>query len=155
MGFGIGAKIGNVFIGFGRKIGRSLGYELAVVSSSHSLQAKLEPPDKSNRAWDPDLYRHGNLFVEGHANAIKPRVEYHKELENPNQVEVEKSDVKDEDTHTDIISSPRYREYMRQDLIEQLLNPREQWRLLAYGIIALGVLQFFTIIVTLYATGSF
>jgi hypothetical protein len=122
----------------------------------------MEKQDKTERAWDDSLYKRGNLFVDGYANPIKPKVRYNKDLENPNTIDVQEGDTPDDrepeddsTNHLELISSPRYREYMRQDLISQLLNPQEQWRLIVYGIIALGALQFLSIIITMYVTGGF
>lgn len=155
--------IANWFVSTGRSLGSTFGLQTAVVLSDHSIKVRMESPDKDTRAWDTNLYGNGNVFVEGYANPIKPRVEYHEQLENPNTVEVTEGDTDDteaseddaDDTHVQLISSGRYRDYMRQDLISQLLTPDAQWKLIAYGVLALGVLQFFAICVTLYGTGAF
>lgn len=150
--------IGNALIGLGRKIGRSEGQsELAVTISDHSIDAHMVETSKENLAWDDNLYRHGNVFVKGYANPVKPVVNHNKELENPDTVELEEGDGDTDsdvdDTHVELISSPRYRDYMRQDLISQLLNPREQWRLIAYAIIAVGFILVINLVVTLSAAG--
>jgi len=158
---GVRSYLGNKFIGFGRKLGRGAGYELAVEVSDHDITARMERPDKTERAWDEDLYKRGNMFVAGYANPIKPSVDYNRDLEDPDTVDVVEgdtdadSDGEDDTTEEDVqlIASPRYREYMQQDLISQILNPREQWRLLAYGIIALGILTMFNIALSLSASG--
>lgn len=142
--------MGNLLLNVGRKMARADGRELAVDLSDHSINIKMARPDGDTQAWDPDLYHRGNVFVDGYANPIKPVVDKNKELEEPDTVDEEATDG-----HVEMISSSRYADYMKQDLISQLLNPKEQWRLLAYGIIALGVLQFFGIIITLYASGGF
>ena len=155
--------IANWFISTGRSFGRMTGLQLAVEVSDHSIKCDMEKPDESTRAWDPDMYKAGNLFVSGYANPIKPRVDYHPDLEEPNTVDVSEGDtdgseedVADSDGgHLNLISSGRYREYMRQDLISQLLTPESRWNIIVWAMIGLGVLQFLAIIVTLYATGSF
>lgn len=148
--------LGNLLLASGRKMARADGRELAVDLSNHSISIKMVRPDRDGMAWDPDLYRYGNVFMDGYANAIKPTVRRNKELEDPDEVDVEVSEESEADGgHVEMISSSRYADYMKQDLISQLLNPKEQWRLLAYGIIALGVLQFFGIIITLYVAGGF
>ena len=160
-------KIANTLIGTGRSIGRSEGKsELAVVVSDHSITARMVDVDESKLAWDSDMYRYGNLYVEGYANPVKPTVETHTDLEEPDTASIDTSDVADEqpdeaDTdytdspHVSLISSPRYREYMRNDLISQLLNPRQQWRLIAYGIIALAIVMVINVVITLSAAGVF
>lgn len=160
------AWLSNKFVGFGRKIGRADGQELMVDLSEHSISVGMVDPERDDLAWDDSLYRHGNVFLKGYANPIKPTVTRHNELEEPDTAEIEEIDSEatdavsaetdgGEDGHVKLISSARFGEFMRQQLIESLLNPREQWRLLMYAMIGLGALQFLTMIVTLYATGSF
>ena len=177
---GVRETIATGLLNTARSIGRTLGCELVVEASQHSLSTTMERPNKDGaRAWDDNLYKHGQLYYAGYANPIKPRVEVDTDLETPDQVGVEESrpnplkqnpatdggEVTDEmhrenlgpadDEHTKMISSARYRKYMRQDLISQLLTPRERWRLITYAIVGLGLIQMFSIIITLYATGSF
>lgn len=157
---GLRSYIANALIARGRSIGRSAGLEMKVELSDHSIDVAMADPDREDLAWDGDLYKHGNVFIHGYANPVKPTVNYNEALEDPDTVEVEGSDCEGaqsvaEDAHVELISSPRYRDYMRQDLISQLLNPREQWRLLAYGIIALGILMLPTMILSAAAAGVF
>lgn len=140
-----------------------LGLELAVEVSDHSIKTEMEVPDNSERAWDRDLYKHGNLFVASYANPIKPSVNHNPDLDTPDEIDVEEGNQKEgkvkteteSESHVELISSGRYREYMRQDLISQLLTPESRWNLLVWAILAVSVLQFFNIIVTLWSTGSF
>ena len=135
-----------------------MGLQKEVKLSDHSIRVRLTHPDKDSEAWDNNLYRNGNVFVQGYANPIKPRVKHNRQLENPDEIDVtehETEEQSDDDEHVSLISSSRYRDYMRQDLVSQLLTPQEQWRLIAYGILGLGILQFFAIIVTMYGTGAF
>lgn len=144
---------------------RALGLETKVELSDHSIKVEYALPNIDTRAWDSNLYRNGNVFVDGYANPIKPTVNYHEDLENPDTIDVEEGESGEEDDnsesdeddgpHVSLISSPRYRDYMRQDLVSQLLTPNEQWKLLAYGILGVAILQFFTIIITMWATGQF
>lgn len=145
-------------------MGQSVGLELAVELSEHSIEIEMEKPDEDTRAWDPDLYSNGNVFVQGYANPIKPRVQYNQALEEPSTIDVTEGDGEgvqddtddtDDGPHLELISSGRYRDYMRQDLISQLLTPDAQWKLIAYAVLGMLVLQFIGIIVTLYATGTF
>lgn len=146
-----------------RDLANVLGCQLVIEGSDHSLETSFESPDKNSRAWDSDLYRRGQLYIKGYANPVKLSKNYDHELENPDTAELEESDKDfddvdeelDKTAHTELISSPRYREYMRQDLISQLLNPRAQWRLLAYAVIALGILMTANIIISAAAAGAF
>jgi hypothetical protein len=157
----IRGTIATTLLQYSRVFGRMLGCQLAVETSEHSIQTTMEVPNQDDRAWDPGLFKHGNLFVAGYANPVKPSVKVNKELETPDVVEVDEGDpAKMEDTdddpaHAQLISSARYRKYMRQDLISQLLTPKEQWRLIAYGVMAVAGMQLLTVAVILWATGSF
>lgn len=157
------AWLSNKFIGFGRRMGRNDGRELMVDLSEHSIHVEMVDPESDTLAWDGSLYRHGNVFLKGYANPIKPTVERHDTLDEPDRAELNETDSEgaqdgtaDADGgHVKLISSARFGEFMRQQLIESLLNPREQWRLLMYGLIAVGALQIMTWAIVLYATGSF
>lgn len=154
--------LATVAIRSARSFGRLLGCELVVEASDHSLETTMELPNRNTRAWDGSLYKHGQLFAQGYANPIKPAVNHNPSLETPDTINVHEGNPDEDDGEDDeepgrvkLIASERYQQFMQQDLVSQLLNPREQWRLLVYGIIGLGALQFFTIIITLYATGGF
>ncbi len=58
-----------------------------------------------------------------------------------------------EKAHVEIISSKRYRDFMRQNLMSELLTPREQWKLIAIAVAAVAVLQLITLMVSLSAAG--
>lgn len=155
---GIRESVATFAINLARRFGRALGCELVVELSDHSIETSMEHPDKEKRAWDSHLYKKGQVFIKGYANPIKPSAQYNKELENPDTVDAKTSVVADggeeieDQTHVELISSPRYREYMRQDLISQVLNPREQWRLIFFAV--LGVLGFLLINIALSASAA-
>lgn len=148
--------LGTWFLNAGRKLGRMFGTQLVVEASNHSLETSMEVPGKEKRAWDPSMYKRGQMYIHGYANPVKPQVNYNEELTDPDTTTLKEKIADEEEhdnAHTQLISSPRYREYMRQDLISQLLNPREQWRLIAFAVIALAVLQVATLVVGLAAAG--
>lgn len=158
--------IANTMLGIARSTGKLFGLQLAIELSDHSIELSMEHVDKGERAWDTSLYKSGNVFVKGYSNPIKPRVEYHETLENPNTVAADEGNEDKEDAredadtdadgpHVQLISSPRYRDYMRQDLISQLLTPDAQWKLLAYAVLAIGFFVVVNIIVSLSAAGAF
>lgn len=152
---GVRSYLANWLIRRGRGLGRSAGYELAVELSDHSIKTTMVDPSDDDLAWDDGLYKHGGVFHEDYANPLKIRVNERKNLEDPDEVELEEGDEEaDGDVHTEVISSKRYAGYMRQHLIEQLLTPRSQWKLAVLGIIGLGLLQLLTIILMLFVTGS-
>lgn len=176
-----------------RRMFRTLfGTELVVETSDHSIEISMERPGpSSSRAWDPHLFKRGQLFVKGYANPIKPVVETRHELGESDRVsltegeigkareayqrgEIDEEELEDrigsaiasdldelEDeelggrSHKEIISSGRYRQYMHQELISQLLNPREQWKLIVYAVLALAFLMVVNLVVTLQITGVF
>lgn len=164
---GVRASISNTFLTWGRKLGRSANLELEVELSEHSIEIGMVNPNGDDRAWDENMYKYGNVFPKGYANPIKPVVAENKQLEDPDTVKLQGSDESgtqavsedddgdEDDGHVKLISSPRFGAFMRQKLIESLLNPREQWRLIMYAVIGVGVLQFLGIIATLWATGTF
>lgn len=144
--------------------GKAIGLQQKIEVSDHSVSVKLTLPDQDKDAWDEDMFRHSNIFIRGYANPIKPVVNHNPELRNKDTVDLEESDTgegdedwdeDDEDEgHVDLISSTRYRDYMRQDLVSQLLTPQEQWKLLAYGILGLGILTFFNMVVMFWLNGG-
>lgn len=160
MGFGVIGAVATKLLGIGRSIGRSFGYELVVELSDHSINIKMvNPNDTDARAWDDNLYRHGNVFLSGYSNPVKPRIEQHSELKTPDKAQLHKtvgitdggSDV--EHVHTNLISSSRYRAYMRQDLISQVLNPQEQWKKLFYAVIGTAIISALALIVSASGAG--
>lgn len=143
-----------------RSIGRLLGRELVVEFSDHSIKLTMEKQRGSNRAWDNNLYKRGSVFYRGYANPLKITIDHKPEMGKKDTAEIEEADTDDTDTEdsnreADVITSDRYTQFMRNDLISQLLNPQEQWDKLLYGMIGIGALQFLTVIVTLWTTGSF
>lgn len=155
-------SIANGFISAGRTLGQILGLQLAVEVSDHSIELSMEHVEKDTRAWDTNLYKNGNLFIKGYANPVKLRLEQNEGLENPDTVDVEDGDTEadtaddsEEDHEAAVIASSRYRDYMRQDLISQLLTPESRWNLLVWAGIAIAGLQFINMILMLWSTGSF
>lgn len=160
MGFGVMAYVANALLGAGRSLGRFFGYELAVTQHDHSIDIEMVAPNKDNQAWDTDLFKRGNLFRGGYANPVKIQVDHNAELENPDTGYVDESEQVATDggevkagRHTELITSDRYREYMRQDLISQILNPRDQWKLMMYAILFMAFVMLANLIFTLMAAG--
>ena len=156
------ATIATAIMNFGRSIGRAMGCEVAVELSDHSIDMKMQVPDKDQKAWDENLYKKGNVFYHGYANPIKPRVQHHEGLENPDEIHSQVATVETdggddvesfEEKHCQMISSPRYRDYMTQDLISQLLTPDERWKLLAFAVLFVAFLAVINILVSLSAAG--
>ena len=157
---GLRTWIANGLIARGRKLGRSAGAELAVKQSGHSINARMVNPNSEEIAWDHDLFRHGNLFYEGYANPVKLVAKQNEGVEDPDTVEKVDGDAEctEQDAETSeakVISSKRYGAYMQQHLIEQLLNPREHWKMIVYAVIGLAMLQVLTLALAAAAAGVF
>jgi hypothetical protein len=124
-----------------------LGLELAVDVSGHSIETKMAPPKKTNeRAWDDDLFTKGNLFVNDYANPVKPRVKHNQGIDEPDVVDVEEGETDADDVHTEVISSPRYRLYMVQDLVSQLLNPSERLTMIQWILVGIAGMVLMTLL---------
>jgi len=145
---GLRTALATSAINFFRRVGRRGGGELAVNLDEHSIDLEMKPPDPEEEAWDPDLYHRGCVFVEDYANPIKVSVDKNEALEDPDQGSVEA-----EDTNATLIASQRYKEYMRQDLMSQLLNPREQWKLIIFILAGLALVQLLTLGLSAAAAG--
>lgn len=153
-------QIASAFIRWARKTGNALGCELVVEVNDHSIKTTMEVPSSDKRAWDTNLYHKGQLFREGYANPIKP-VEMLEESDEEEDDTVTKS-VQILDSQADaspgkigMLPSWRYQVHQDQHAISELVNPTEQWRLIVYGIIALGIIGFMNAILILYGTGAF
>lgn len=127
-----------------------LGCELAVDVSDHSIEAKMVPPTATDkRAWDDHQFVRGNLFVEGYANPVKPVVNHNQGLDDPDTVDVEASEDAQDGSHVSVISSPRYRLYMIQDLVSQLLNPSERLTMIQWILVGIAGMMLMTLVVNI------
>lgn len=178
---GLREALGTLAMGVTRSFWRATGLELAVKVSDHSIELEMvDPGNTTEVAWDPHLYKNGNLFRQGYANPIKPIVNHSNELSQSDtvsgQVSLRGSVTEPKDLvsdggeeasaseseegnpntpHAAIISSGRYRQYMHQDLISQILNPREQWRLIVFAVLALAGLMLINVLISLQISGAF
>lgn len=145
--------IATSILNYARITGRILGTELVVDVSDHSIDIKMKVPNKTERAWDSNLYKRGQLFRAGCANPVKVVLDESGTLEEEDSVDiVEGSGGRGETT---VMASQRYKTYMLQKTIKDMAMPTSHWHKVIYGMIALGALGLFQIIVTLWATGSF
>lgn len=154
-------RLASLAMAGARAFGRKIGCQIVVEVSDHSISTSMEVPEQDHRAWDSDLYHRGQLYYKGYANPIKPTVSRNTELAEPDQVDVkegegdeENEEAPDQDgDHVNLISSTRYRQFMHQDLISQLLNPREQWKILVYAMIIVGGLVLINVMLSLRTAG--
>lgn len=156
----IRATIGTKGIAFFRKFARADGgTELKVTLSDHSIDVRMVDVDDNAHAWDDTLYRYGNVFLSGYANPIKPTVNANTELEEPDTADMDESvggyQKQSDGVHTQLISSGRYSEFMKQQLIESILNPDAQWKKILYVVLAVAFMQLATLMAALSAAGMF
>lgn len=156
------------------------GLQMAVDVSKHDFQVHMMNPNTDQRDWDSEMFKSGNLFYRGYANAWRPiKAEIHRvsSADQPDKIELEgdveaddlsdeqleaaglqaNADVEDPDTGrwVGVKASRGYITSIEHDNYSQLLNPKERWTLILYGLLGLGTLIFLQIIITMWATGSF
>lgn len=149
------STVATVVMSGARSIGQALGTELVVELSEHSIETKMEVPDTDQRAWDDDLYRTGQLYYSGYANPFKPVIREADDREELDEPDVEESDVAadEDDASVGMMPSRRYRAYLDQHLISELVRPEDRWQLLVYAVLAIGFLQMVTIAVIVHLVG--
>lgn len=149
---GLRATVSTAMIRYSRLFGRILGCELAVDAGGQTLDVQMVTPSTDGeRAWDDTMYVRGNLFVDGYANPVKPQVRTNAELGDSDEVDVEVSEQASEDPeNVSMMSSARYRLFMVQDLVSELLNPKERLDKILYGIIAVGAVLLINLLSTLF-----
>lgn len=152
---GLRSAIGTTALSIGRSIGNALGCELAVDVSGHSIETRMVPPGSDDgRAWDDTLYVRGNLFVDGYANPVKPVVNHNDGVDNPDEVGVEEAQASETDAHVSVISSARYRMFMIQDLVSELLNPSERLTKIQWAIIGLAGMMLMNLVLVVAVAAS-
>ena len=88
-----------------RSTARLFNYELKIVLTEHKIKVKFDKPDREENCWDDSHWIRGNIFLKGIANPIN----------------IKKSDVK-ESEDVEIITSDRYKTFMEQSLIDDMLQ---------------------------------
>ncbi len=104
---GISKGMAEFLISLGMGIAELFDYKLKVVLDKHEISIEVVNPDEiEDVAYEKDHYVNGNLFIDGYSNPIKPVLD------------------KAEDK-LELISSDRYKDYMRQDLVKNLIKSTE------------------------------
>ena len=137
-----------------RKFGRMLGCEVVVEDRGHTLAVTMEPPNTNKRAWDPRLWKSGQLYVEGYANPVKPVVRRTDRENEMDDIDVTVGVNNEGADDVGMLPSYRYQIHQDQHTISELVNPQEQWRLLMYAVIAVGALVFVSMLITVYVGGG-
>jgi hypothetical protein len=118
-----------------RGIARTFGYELKIVLTDHKILLKFDNPDREGSCWDKSHWTYGNIFIEGYANPVKPSIT--------------------EDDKTEMITSDRYKTFMEQSLIDDMLQASKSKGLtLLQAVIAIVSLQVATILAMVWLTGG-
>jgi hypothetical protein len=151
---GFRSTVATGALNYARSVGEKMGLRLAVEVDGGELKTSMEVPDTDVRAWDSDLFRKAGLFIKGYANPVKPVVTRNPEPKEPDDLEADGAPADDSKVF-DVVPSYRYREHQDQSVLSELVNPTEQWKTIVYLVLGMIGLQFLTVIVTLYATGSF
>jgi len=122
-----------------RGLSRALGNELAVIVSEHKIKLKMVDPDKTSRYWDTQMFSYGNLYFEDYANPIKPK--------HPDTEEQAK-----ESLGLELISSERYKSFMEQNLITDIINEGQdgEFPTLMHILLISGAMHLITISVLLW-----
>lgn len=84
----------------------SLGYRRIIKLSEHRIKEEYAKPEdlEGEMAYDESHYVNGNIYIDGHANPVKP-----------NEVE----------DKVELISSKRYKDFMQQDLAADIIRATE------------------------------
>jgi hypothetical protein len=103
------SKIATLAVGISRSFGRVLGNQIAVIVTPHRIKLRMIDPDSTDRYWDESFFTAGNIYFEGFANPIKPRVP-------------ESESEAREERELELITSDRYKEMMEQSLITDIIG---------------------------------
>lgn len=87
-----------------RQLMRVFNLETEIVLTEHKIKTKARKPKNSDKAWDDSHWVYGNIFIKDYANPVK----------------IAKDKVEENDYH--LIASERYKTFMEQDLIDDMLQ---------------------------------
>lgn len=132
-------RFSTLLVGSMRGMSRMLGNEIAVVITPHKIKLRAVDPDRTDKSWDESHFVNGNIFFEGFANPFKPQY--------PDTEE----DA--EETHDiDMISSDRYKKFMEQNLISDIIAEGEdgEFPTMMHVLLLSGFMHLATISVIVY-----
>lgn len=129
-------KFGLAIVALTRSIVQMFGYELAVKIKEHSINLDFVDPDAlDERAYDDNHFVSGNIFVGEYANPINI------------------TNIKNAYQEADYIVSERYKEYMEQELIDDIIQSSKDSKLtITQATLILGALQMVSVAV-IYVVG--
>lgn len=151
-------RLANFAMSTGMGLGHALGCEETVELSRHSIDLSMRVPGtREGQAWDSQLYKRGNVFVEGYANPIKPAPVHTADMAEADDIWLieGETDVSTEDMELGMIPSYQYQHDLDQSMLSQMVNPQKELQKLLYVLVAIIVLQFMTLIAMLYVNGGF
>lgn len=132
-------RFSTLLVGTARGVSRLFNNELAVIITPHKIKLRMMDPDSDAVAWDESHFTHGCIFFQGWANPIKPKVP------DDNESGLESEDI-------DLIASDRYKKFMEQSLIDDIIDEGTEsgWLSLELIAIVLGTLQLANVLMILY-----
>lgn len=129
----------NVFLSLGKAWGEMFDHNLMVSVDDHEIRFKYEkePEEIEGINWDNNMYVNGNIYYKGKANPIKPVID----------------DGKDE---VELISSDRYKDFMKQTLVRDIVRATEDEGLTMTQMLVIGSLAVsaLTLIAVLMVSGG-
>jgi len=145
---GFRSWIGTTALGVARHTGRAVGCELEVTVDDQRISLSMSPPGaRESRSWDNELYARGQMYYGDYANPIKPLANKRTDVDDKDTGTLyvsEDGDSGGETPYVKLMSSARYQIHMANEMIDSLVTPDEQWNKIFYGLVLLGILQFFS-----------
>ena len=97
-------RLENFMLGIAKTVAQLKGSELSYRINNHSINTSFVTPETTDtRVWE-DFYDKGNIYIGEYANPVK----------------ISPSDINDE--NYDIITTEKYKTYMRQRAIQEAFN---------------------------------
>lgn len=103
------ARFATSAVGISRSLSRALGNELAVIITPHKIKLRMVDPDNTDKNWDESMFTHGNMYLQGFANPVKP------------QIPDTEDDAK-QSQDLELIESERYKTVMEQSLVNNIIE---------------------------------
>lgn len=95
-----------------RSVARAVGLELEVVLTEHKIKTKMQNPDKTDKFWNSKIWTNGNIYLKDYANPVNIEIS---DIENHSHKE-------DDSVDADLITTERYKTFMEQSLIDDMLQ---------------------------------
>lgn len=122
-----------------RVMSEAIGNEIAVVITPHKIKLKFIDPDSTDYAWDESLFTSGNLFLEGFANPVKPKIP-------------DNEDKAESEYNLELIESKRYKKLMDNKLMDDVISEGlgDKFPTLAHVLVLSAAMHLVTIVTVAY-----